>query len=231
LKDDDRATMTNDDKKLDDAGGEPKPKPEAAERVKDGATETAAENASGWAAGAEAAAAAAAEAQQQAGPTVEDLKDQLLRALAETENVRRRAQRDVGDARQYAISAFARDMLSVADNFARALAAVPEDELARNPAVASLVEGVRMTERELLNALEKHGIRTVEPRGEKFDPNLHQAMFEVERPDVPAGTVVEVVQKGSMIGERVLRPAMVVVSKGGPKAPKPEPTDTPAAAG
>jgi molecular chaperone GrpE len=201
--------------------------------VKDGATETAAENASGWAAGAEAAAAAAAaaEAQQQAGPTVEELKDQLLRALAETENVRRRAQRDVGDARQYAISAFARDMLSVADNFARALAAVPEDELARNPAVASLVEGVRMTERELLNALEKHGIRTVEPRGEKFDPNLHQAMFEVERPDVPAGTVVEVVQKGSMIGERVLRPAMVVVSKGGPKAPKPEPTDTPAAAG
>lgn len=223
--------MTNDDSKHNDAGGEPKPTPEDAQKVKDDAAETAAADTSGWAAGAEAAAAAEAGAQQPAGPTVEELKDQLLRALAETENVRRRAQRDVADARQYAISAFARDMLSVADNFARALAAVPEAELAQNPAVASLVEGVRMTERELLNTLEKHGINTVDPRGEKFDPNLHQAMFEVERPDVPAGTVVEVVQKGSMIGERVLRPAMVGISKGGPKTPKPEPTDTSAAAG
>jgi molecular chaperone GrpE len=214
LKDDDRATMTNDDKKLDDAGGEPKPKPEAAERVKDGATETAAENASGWAAGAEAAAAAAAaaEAQQQAGPTVEELKDQLLRALAETENVRRRAQRDVGDARQYAISAFARDMLSVADNFARALAAVPEDELARNPAVASLVEGVRMTERELLNTLEKHGIRTVDPRGEKFDPELHEALSMRTEDGAEPGTVLDVVEKGYRLNGAVLRPARVVVS-------------------
>lgn len=210
------------------------PPPEPTDETKSGAEEAPDEEESVWASGdAAAAEAAAGEGAAEAaaaaeGPSAEEMRNQLLRALAEAENVRRRAQRDVADARQYAIASFARDMLSVADNFARALAAVPDGELAGNPALASLAEGVRMTERELLNALQKHGVRTVDPAGEKFDPNLHQAMFEVENPEVPAGTIVQVMQKGSMIGERVLRPAMVGVAKGGPRAPKPQPaTESP----
>ena len=154
---------------------------------------------------------------------VADLKDQLLRALAEAENTRRRAERDVSDARRYAIAGFARDMLSVGDNFRRALDTMPEGEEPKDPNVKALVDGVAMTEREFLNTLEKHGIAKIEPHGERFDPNKHQAMFEVPNEDVPNGTVVQVVQPGYVIADRVLRPAMVGVSKGGPKAaPKAE---------
>jgi molecular chaperone GrpE len=148
-----------------------------------------------------------------------EFKDKLLRALAEMENLRRRTEREVTDARLYGVTAFARDMLAVADNMRRALDAVtPELRASAESGVKALIEGVELTERELLKALEKNGVRQFTPRGEKFDPNLHQAMFEIPNPSVPAGSVVEVVQPGYMLGERVLRPAMVGVSKGGAKS-------------
>jgi molecular chaperone GrpE len=149
-----------------------------------------------------------------------ELKDKLLRTLAEMENLRKRTQREVSDARVYGVSGLARDLLAVADNFRRALESVtPQLRASAEPAVKSLIEGVELTERELLKALEKNGVRQFTPAGEKFDPNLHQAMFEVPNASVPAGSVVEVVAPGYMIGDRVLRPAMVGVSKGGPKMP------------
>ncbi|WP_188914713.1 nucleotide exchange factor GrpE [Salinarimonas ramus] len=146
------------------------------------------------------------------------LKDKLLRALADVENVRRRAEREVSDARTYAKTNFARDMLNVADNVRRALESVGDARDGMEGAAKTLVEGIELTERDLLNTLERHGVKKLDPVGEKFDPNLHQAMFEVPNPDVPNGTVVQVVQTGYVIGERCLRPAMVGVSKGGPKA-------------
>ena len=148
----------------------------------------------------------------------EELKDRSLRLAAEMENLRRRTARDMVDARTYAVTNFARDMLTVSDNLRRALEAVPTE--ARETADAgfkALIDGVDITERSMLSALERHGVRRLEPQGEKFDPNFHQAMFEVPNPDVPNGTVVQVVQAGYSIGERVLRPAMVGVSTGGPK--------------
>ncbi|MEA2930414.1 MAG: molecular chaperone GrpE [Hyphomicrobiales bacterium] len=148
-----------------------------------------------------------------------DLKDRLLRTLAEMENLRRRTEREVADARTYGITAFARDILAVADNMERALKAL--DAGIRDKAdagVKALLDGVELTERELLKAMEKHGIAKIEPEGQKFDPNLHQAMFEVPDPSVPAGTVVRIVQPGYTIGGRVLRPALVAIAKGGPKA-------------
>lgn len=148
----------------------------------------------------------------------EELKDARLRAAAEMENLRRRTQRDVADARAYAVTNFARDMLGVADNLRRALDAIPADAK-DTPGVASLAEGVEMTERSMLAALERHGVKKIVPEGERFDPNFHQAMFEVPNADVPANTVVNVVQPGYVIGDRVLRPAMVGVAKGGPKQP------------
>lgn len=147
----------------------------------------------------------------------EELKDKLLRAAAEMENLRRRTARDVHDARAYAIANFARDMLSVSDNLRRAIEAVPDDARAGQAGLAALAEGVEMTERTMLSALERHGVKKLEPEGERFDPNFHQAMFEIPNPDVPAGTVLQVVQPGYSIGERVLRPAMVGVAAGGPK--------------
>lgn len=147
-----------------------------------------------------------------------DLKDRLMRALAETENVRRRAERDVKDAKAYAVTGFARDMLNVADNTRRALDAAREADGAQSPALAALIEGVELTERDLLAILGRHGVKLLEPEGQKFDPNFHQAMFEVPTEEVPSGTVVQVVQTGYAIGDRVLRPAMVGVAKGGPKA-------------
>lgn len=147
-----------------------------------------------------------------------EVKNKLLRALADMENLRRRTEREVADARQYGIASFARDILGVADNFRRALDAVgPEVRAGADAAVASFIEGVELTEKELLKALEKNGIRKIEPLGEKFDPNLHQAMYEVPDPSVPSGSVVQVIQPGYVIGERILRPAMVAVAKGGPK--------------
>jgi molecular chaperone GrpE len=145
-----------------------------------------------------------------------DVKDRLLRTLAEMENLRKRTEREVADSRLYGIATFARDVLTVADNMHRAMEAVAP-ELRADPNGKTLVEGVELTERELLKALEKNGVRRFDPQGEKFDPNLHQAMYEVPDASVPAGSVVQVVQSGYMIGDRVLRPALVGVSKGGPK--------------
>jgi molecular chaperone GrpE len=160
----------------------------------------------------------AAQQQSDAAALAAELKDRLLRTLAEMENLRKRTEREVTDARLYGVASFARDMLGVADNMRRALDAVsPELRASAEPGVKALIDGVELTERELLKALEKNGVRQFSPRGEKFDPNVHQAMFEVPNPSVPAGSVVEVVAPGYMIGERVLRPAMVGVSKGGPK--------------
>ncbi|KMO10975.1 nucleotide exchange factor GrpE [Methylobacterium platani] len=148
-----------------------------------------------------------------------DLKDKLLRTLADMENLRRRTEREVADARTYAVTNFARDMLNAADNVRRALEAVPADARAATEGpLKALVDGIELTERDLIKTLERHGVKKVEPHGQRFDPNLHQAMFEVPNPDVTAGTVVQVVQTGYVIGDRVLRPALVGVAKGGPKA-------------
>ena len=154
----------------------------------------------------------------QAPETVDSMRDQLLRAMAETENVRRRAKKDVHDAAQYSISNFARDLLSVADNMSRALAAVTPELKQENEALASIVDGVEMTARELDTVFERHRIKLVDPMGEPFDYNLHQAMFEDKESDRPDGTIVQVLQAGYVIGDRLLRPAMVGVAKGGSKS-------------
>jgi molecular chaperone GrpE len=162
--------------------------------------------------------AVAAETVQALASEVAELKDRHLRTLADMENLRRRTEREIAEARTYGISSFARDILGVADNFQRALDAIGNEARASlPPAMIAFIEGVELTERELLKVLEKHGVKRFDPLGEKFDPNVHQAMFEVPDPTSPAGTVVRVVQAGFMIGERVLRPALVGVAKGGPK--------------
>jgi molecular chaperone GrpE len=146
-------------------------------------------------------------------------KDRWMRSLAEMENLRRRTEREIADARTYAVTGFARDIVAVADNMQRALAALDAGLREKAEAgIKALLDGVELTERELLKALEKHGVKKIEPKGEKFDPNFHQAMFEIPDPSVPAGTVAQVVQSGYKIGDRVLRPALVGVAKGGPKA-------------
>jgi molecular chaperone GrpE len=148
-----------------------------------------------------------------------DARDRMLRTLAEMENLRKRTSREVSDARTYGITGFARDVLDIADNLQRALDAVPaEARETADPGLKALIEGVELTERSLLNTLEKNGVKKFDPAGGKFDPNFQQAMFEVPDPSVPSGTVVQVMQAGYMIGERVLRPALVGVSKGGAKA-------------
>ncbi len=148
-----------------------------------------------------------------------ELKDKLLRSLAEMENLRRRVEKDLADARAYGVTRFARDMLDVADNLRRALDSLPAEARAEaDGAFKALIEGVDLTERDFLKKMESHGVRKITPEGQKFDPNLHQAMFEVPDESKPNGTVIQVVQAGYVIGERVLRPAMVGVSKGGPKA-------------
>ena len=139
-------------------------------------------------------------------------KDRLLRALAETENVRRRFQREREDTLKYAIGGFAKDLLSPVDNLRRALDSLPEAEV-QDQRVRSLLEGVAATERELLGAFERHGLKRIDPKGERFDHNFHQAIFEAERGDVPPGTVVEVLQPGYVLHDRLLRPAMVGVAK------------------
>lgn len=148
----------------------------------------------------------------------EEMKDKALRAVAEMENMRRRTAKEVKDTRSYAVSNFARDMLNVSDNLARAIQAIPEDKRSEgSDEFKALIEGVEMTEREMLRALENNGVKKFNPEGEKFDPNIHQAMFEMPNPDVPNNSVGQVVAEGYMIGDRVLRPAMVGVAKGGPK--------------
>ncbi|WP_313615594.1 nucleotide exchange factor GrpE [Agrobacterium sp.] len=151
-----------------------------------------------------------------------DLRDKFLRLAAEMDNLRRRTERDVKDAKAYSVAGFARDMLAVSDNLRRALEAIPAELKANAEAgISGLIEGVEMTERSMLSTMERHGVRKIDAEGEKFDPNFHQAMFEIPNPAVPNNTVVQVVQAGFTIGERVLRPAMVGVAKGGPKAEAP----------
>jgi molecular chaperone GrpE len=153
-----------------------------------------------------------------------DMRDKLLRTMADMENLRRRTEREKADTARYAISNFARDVLTIADNLKRVMEHVPADAAAQDPALKSFLEGVELTERELLNMMERHGVTSIEPLGQRFDPNSQQAMYEVPNTDVPEGTVVEVMQAGYMIGDRCLRPAHVAVSKGGPRpAPQPKP--------
>ncbi len=154
-----------------------------------------------------------------------DLKDRLLRALAETENARRRAQREREDTLRYAIAGFAKDLLSAADNLRRALDSLPEAE-AGDARTRGLIAGVAATERELLAAFERHGIRRIDPKGERFDHNYHQAVFEAENTGQPGGTVVEVLQPGYVLHDRLLRPAMVGVAREGPKPTPPSPANT-----
>ncbi len=148
-----------------------------------------------------------------------EAKDRLLRTLADMDNMRKRTEREVADARVYGISNFARDILGVADNMHRAMAALDDELRAKaDEGLKALLDGVELTERELINVLEKHGVTRIEPLGQKFDPNRHQAMYEVEDASVPSGSVVQVMQAGYTIGDRVLRPALVAVAKGGAKA-------------
>jgi molecular chaperone GrpE len=146
-----------------------------------------------------------------------DLKDKLLRLLAEMENLRRRTEKEVADAKTYAVTGFARDMLAVSDNLRRALESLPaESRGALDAGTLAMIEGVELTERDLTKTLEKYGVKRIEPLGQKFDPNLHQAMFEAPDAVIAKGAVVQVVQAGFTIGDRVLRPALVGVSSGPP---------------
>ena len=148
----------------------------------------------------------------------EELKDRTLRTVAEMDNLRKRTAREMPAARAYAVANFARDLLGVGDNLQRAIQAVPaEKRESGSDEFKALIEGVELTERELLKALTNAGVTKFNPEGEKFDPNFHQAMFEMPNPEVPNNSVAQVVQEGYKIGDRVLRPAMVGVAKGGPK--------------
>jgi molecular chaperone GrpE len=148
-----------------------------------------------------------------------EMKDRVLRTVAEMENLRKRTEREVADTRTYAIAGFARDMLAATDSLSRAMVVVPaEERAAATGTLKSLIDGIELTEREMQRLLAKHGVKPIEALGQKFDPHRHQAMFEVPDPAQPEGTVVQVVQAGFAIGDRVLRPAMVGVAKGGPKA-------------
>lgn len=155
-----------------------------------------------------------------------DLKDRLLRSLAEMENLRRRSEREMQDARAYAITKFAADIIGTADNLRRALDSLPQveagEESPERLALKPLIDGVELTERELLKALERHGVKKRAPTGERFDPHKDQAVFEIPDESVASGTVMQVMQAGYTIGERILRPAMVGVSKGGPAWPTAE---------
>lgn len=163
-----------------------------------------------------------------------ELNDKLLRALAEAENVRRRAERDKEDAYKYAVSNFARDMLSVADNLRRAMDSIEPEVRKADPAVDKVIEGLELTERQMLATFERYGIKPVAAMGEKFDHNVHEALFEVEDASRPAGTVCQVLETGYTLHDRLLRPAKVGVAKGGPKveakadaAPATAPADAP----
>ncbi|WP_414464398.1 nucleotide exchange factor GrpE [Hyphomicrobium sp. DY-1] len=147
-------------------------------------------------------------------------QDQYLRAVAETENVRRRLEKEKEETAKYAITKFAKDILTVGDNFQRAIAAVPKDAVESDPALKTLLDGVILAERDYKTALERHGVRAIDPAGQPFNPHHHQAVMEQENANVPAGTVLQVYQVGYMIDDRNLRPAMVVVSRGGPKVAK-----------
>ena len=158
---------------------------------------------------------------------IETLKDQRLRALAETENMRRRADREKKEGEQYAVTRFARDMLGIADNFGRALAACPKEAReAADPQIKAVLDGVEATDRQLLAALERYGVKPISTEDGKFDPNFHQAVAEVPGNGTPAGNIVHVMQTGFMIGDRLLRPAMVTVARRGEPVPSGETVDT-----
>ena len=150
-----------------------------------------------------------------------EYQDRNMRLMADMENLRRRTEREKADTAKFAITRFARDVLTVADNFQRAIDAVPKDAAADDGPLKTLFEGVELIGRELLTTLERHGVKRIDPTGERFDPNLHQAMMQVENTEVPSGTVLQSFQPAYMLEDRVLRPAMVIVSTGGPKTPKP----------
>ena len=150
---------------------------------------------------------------------VASLKDQLLRQMAEVENTRRRAQRDREDASKFAVSSFAKELVSVADNLRRALEAVPADGREHDEMLKSLAVGVEATERQLFAAFDRAGIKKLDPTGEPFDPNFHQVMFEIENTGKAAGTVIQVLQPGYTIHGRLLREAMVGVAKRGAEEP------------
>ena len=153
-----------------------------------------------------------------------ELKDRSLRTLAEMENLRRRTEREVADAKAYGVTSFARDMLTFADNLSRAIEAVPAAAReAADPRLQSFVQGIELTERDFLSRLARFGVKKLEPMGKRFDPNMHEALFEVPDESVPSGTVMQVVEQGFAIGDRVLRPAKVGVSRGGPKGEPPRP--------
>jgi molecular chaperone GrpE len=156
-----------------------------------------------------------------------DMRDRLLRTMADMENLRRRTEREKSDTARYSISNFARDVLTVGDNLKRTIEHVPAEAAAQDPALKSFLEGVEITERELLNVLERHGVTRIEPLGQRFDPNCQQAMYEVQSAEVPDGTVVDVMQAGYMIGDRCLRPALVAVAKGGVKQAQAQGNDSP----
>jgi molecular chaperone GrpE len=148
-----------------------------------------------------------------------EAKDKLLRTLAEMENLRRRTEREVADAKIYGVTSLARDMLIFADNLSRALESLPAEEREKAaPATKSFIEGIELTQKDFLSRLVRHGIKKLEPQGAKFDPNMHEALFEIPDESVPSGTVLQVVEAGYAIGDRVLRPAKVGISRGGPKA-------------
>lgn len=146
--------------------------------------------------------------------------DQLLRAHADMDNMRKRVEREKEETAKYAITKFARDVVNVADNFERAIASVPAEAKVDNPALNALIDGVSLTEREFLLVLERHGVKRIDPKDEIFNPHQHQAVMENHNPEVAPGTVLQVFQPGYLIDDRVLRPAMVVVAKGGAKAAK-----------
>ena len=156
---------------------------------------------------------------------IADLKDRYLRQAAEMENLRKRTLREQADTKKYAITEFARDILALSDNFQRAIDAVPAEAVAKDEALNNFLEGIKMNERELQKMLERHGVTPIDPKGERFDPNMHQAVQQIDNSELPNDTVVDVHQIGYVISDRVLRPAIVSVAKGGPKtaAPHKEP--------
>ena len=190
-------------------------------------TEENLENSANYEAGESTAAADAAEssvdaaedALESAQKEISALKDQILRAMAETENTRRRMKKEMDDAQKYAVSSFAKDILDVADNFQRALDAVPKDG-ADGETLKNLVTGVSATERQLMSVMERFGIKKLESLGQPFDPHVHRVMLEQDDATKPAGTILQVLQPGYIIHDRLLREAMVIVSKGGPVAHK-----------
>lgn len=174
----------------------------------------------------------AADPLAQAQAEAADLRDKLLRAMAEMENYRRRAEKERSDTAKFAIANFARDTLAVLDNLNRGLQTVSSEDRKKDAVLDALASGMELTEREMLATLERHGIVKIDPVDEQFDHNFHQAMLEVEDASKPAGTIAQVMQAGYLLNDRLLRPAMVAVAKGGPKAgevPKPTAVQAPIA--